>query len=329
MPKKRVLLLLALSLSVLAPVGTVACSSSSSTEVRKLISAAEGGEISDAKGEVTLKIPAGALAKDTEISLVVRGPEAGSQSSVYDFGPEGTKFSKPATIAIKLASAPPQDKKAVVAVYDGSQWKPLTGGGSDGTSVTGNVEHFSKFAIIFVDGKVVASACEDVVKNFTACGGNPQGMWKFRDLCAALPIGSGQNPFTQLCPDAKFEAEVKIDGVMTISATDISHNGLKTTSTSIVRMPPSCYGAIQASTCADVGTRLQAGTCAEESGVCVCRKSQTSDTPAETKPYTIDGNTIKSGSSTQEFCVKGSTLELSNINSQTNMRESVIVLEKQ
>jgi hypothetical protein len=335
MRSKLEFLLVTLSLSILAPVGASACSSSnpstpsSGTEVRKLIRAAEGGEVTDPKGEVALKIPAGALAQDTEIRLVVREPEAGSQSNVYDFGPDGTTFTRPASIAVKLAGAPPQDKKAVVAVYDGSKWTPLAGGGSDGATVTGNVEHFSKFAIVFVDGKVVASACADVVKNFTACGGNPQGTWKYRDVCADVTVGSGQNPFAQMCPDAKLEAEVTIDGTLTISATEISHGVLKTTSTSIMRIPPSCYGAFQASTCADVGTRLKLGSCAEESGTCVCKQTQTSDDPAATKPYTLEGNTIKSGDSANEYCVKGATLEIAETDAKTNKRQAVVVLEKQ
>jgi hypothetical protein len=300
--------------------------------VRKMISASAGGTVSDASGTVTLEIPAGALAQDTEITLAVLEPESGAQSKVYDFGPAGTQFLKPASLSIKFNGSVPTDKKAVVAWLDGSTWKPLNNVTAGDGAIKGDVEHFTKFAIVFVDGKVVANACADVVKNFSACGGDPKGTWKYRDVCMTVPMGSGSNPFLQQCPDAKFEGEVTMDGTVTITETEVQESATKMTMVSVSRIPSSCYQFLQASSCAEVRQRLAGASSTEENGVCVVKSApQTQQEAAETKTYTLEGNTIKTSGSAKgaAYCVKGTSMELEAVDRESGERRGVLVLEKQ
>ena len=69
-----------------------------------LVPAAEGGSVTSADGVLTLSVPAGAIAKDTEISIRVvpraEWPaeivETGPISAVYDLQPDGLEFDPPA-----------------------------------------------------------------------------------------------------------------------------------------------------------------------------------------------------------------------------------------
>jgi hypothetical protein len=73
-----------------------------------------GGGILALPGGAALEIPAGALAKDTTISIARSSAQApgGALSSVYDFGPEGTTFSKPVTVTFTVP-----DGSAAGSVY--------------------------------------------------------------------------------------------------------------------------------------------------------------------------------------------------------------------
>lgn len=74
---------------------------------------AGGGAITSVDGNVTLDVPAGALAADTEITMTM--VPAGQRSSelsdltpeavVYEFGPDGLQFSTPATVTLALPDA--------------------------------------------------------------------------------------------------------------------------------------------------------------------------------------------------------------------------------
>ena len=74
-------------------------------EKSQTVTAAEGGEIEVAGGEAKIKIPAGALEKDTEISVALYKTDGFNNknalaSNVVEFGPSGTKFKKPVIITI-------------------------------------------------------------------------------------------------------------------------------------------------------------------------------------------------------------------------------------
>jgi len=74
-------------------------------EKSQTITASEGGEIEVAGGEAKIKIPAGALDKDTEISVTLYTTDGFKNkkalaSNVVEFGPSGTKFKKPVLVTI-------------------------------------------------------------------------------------------------------------------------------------------------------------------------------------------------------------------------------------
>ena len=63
-----------------------------------------GGKVAMAGG-AALDIPAGALANDTAITIAQSSAAspAGALSPVYEFGPDGTAFSIPATVTLPVA----------------------------------------------------------------------------------------------------------------------------------------------------------------------------------------------------------------------------------
>jgi len=89
----------------------VSCGGSSSEkkevieEKTQTVSAENGGEIEVDGGAAKIKIPAGALDKDTEISVKLYktngfNNKSALASNVVEFGPSGTKFKKPVVITI-------------------------------------------------------------------------------------------------------------------------------------------------------------------------------------------------------------------------------------
>jgi hypothetical protein len=114
----------------------VSCTSSDGCEVGP-----SGATIS--MGIVTLTIPEGALA--TPVKLVIYStfmtvPDYALASTVYQFGPQGTTFAHPATVAIPLNRMVP-----VAHLF----WSNASGGFDDlggmktGNTLTGQVTHFS------------------------------------------------------------------------------------------------------------------------------------------------------------------------------------------
>ncbi len=74
-------------------------------EKSQTITASEGGEIEVAGGDAKIQIPAGALSKDTEISVKLYKTNGFNNkkalaSNVVEFGPSGIKFEKPVIITI-------------------------------------------------------------------------------------------------------------------------------------------------------------------------------------------------------------------------------------
>lgn len=109
--------------------------------------------------EIALLIPRGALKKETKLTVKELGSwEKPCQyairpaSPVYEFGPDGLAFVKPATIAITLALTEDTDLTDLVpAWYDeeSSQWIPLAAVIDLETGqVIFRVDHFTDFAII-------------------------------------------------------------------------------------------------------------------------------------------------------------------------------------
>jgi len=115
------------------------------------IVAALGGTV--IAGDATLVIPAGALRQDTTISVSISGPNPSLPQSatlggkVYDFGPNGTTFSTPATLTLPLVGTPAANERAVISYFDpvSQQWVDLPSTVTNG-SISAPLTHFTEFA---------------------------------------------------------------------------------------------------------------------------------------------------------------------------------------
>lgn len=303
-------------------------SQSGTTTVR--VTAAQGGTVTDPAGKVSLAIPPGALEKDTDITLKVAAAESGSAGEVFDFGPDGLKFLKPAVISVTAAGVTPPEGKAIsVAYLEGTTWKPIAGSAVTSGVATANVEHFTKFSIVLVDGKAVLTPpadCEQAASTFVACGGDPTGTWKFANFCVD-PKTLGSDPFKGTCPQAAATAEVTWDSTVTItgtasSGTQVVSSGTQTLSYEFT-FPLSCAtsasdGGITA--CNQAFTKPGDPTCTDTGGGnCTCSKSSSNPQAASTRNYTTSGNLYTStdptnnSTSTGEYCVKGNLLYFKEI----------------
>jgi hypothetical protein len=119
---------------------------------------AAGGTVSAAQGAVALAIPAGAL--PATIQLSVAPAEAGGGEQVmsgasYNFGPEGTQFAQPVTLALtydpaKLPAGLPASAIRVGYFVDG-EWEPvLEGAETDAATkkVSVQIRHFSTYGVM-------------------------------------------------------------------------------------------------------------------------------------------------------------------------------------
>ena len=132
------------------------------------ITAAAGGKVSDPAGKVTLSIPAGALAADTDITVAVIAPSGGSASDVFELGPDGLQFAKPVAIEIKGDKGlAPEGKTLALAVFEGGAFKPLADSAFDGTKATATITHFSRYALVIVDGQAIPTLQAKVFKKGT------------------------------------------------------------------------------------------------------------------------------------------------------------------
>jgi hypothetical protein len=119
------------------------------------IKAAEGGTIA-AEG-LMVKIPAGALAADTDLTLAISDgaglPGAANLAGkVYDLGPTGTTFLKPVTLTFDFDTtkvvAP---KLAMVAFLQAGAWVTLADSLIVGGKATATTTHFTPFGVVITD----------------------------------------------------------------------------------------------------------------------------------------------------------------------------------
>jgi len=137
-------------------------------DLEKKVTASTGAIIVDNKEEIALIIPAGALKKDEvisvkETSLPSTEKIAGNRglsavpagykalSGIYEFGPDGTSFTVPVTVAIRIAISPlVKPENLVLAWYDkaGGRWAviPAVVDLQKGV-ILAKLEHFSEIAV--------------------------------------------------------------------------------------------------------------------------------------------------------------------------------------
>ena len=333
----------------------VACSSDSSSgssgtsgttsgTVTVHVTAAAGGTVSDPGGKATLAIPPGALATDTDITLNVGAAANGSAGSVLDFGPDGLQFLKPATLTVKADGVTvPTGKSVSVAIFDGSAWKPLDGSKFASGVATADVMHFTKYSIVIVDGQVLLQPpanCTETSSTFQACGGDPNGTWKFADFCID-PKSLGADPFKGGCPQFAATVDFKSDGIVTIAGNATQGTittGPSTENTTITyTFPLTCTNAVTDGGLASCAQASKSGgaTCTDTgSGNCSCTEASSKQSTGSTHGYTASGNiltnldsTTGQPTSTGEYCVKGGLLYYKEI--KDGGQGLIYVLQKQ
>lgn len=285
---------------------------------QQAIVAAEGGVLATPGDTATLTVPAGALSADTTLTVKVEAPTGAARAGVYDFGPDGTQFQVPVTLAIAFDGTVPRDKKAVLAWLDGSDWTEVPGSSLAGGKVSGAVDHFTRFTIIFIDDKAfVVGECGDLVDDFAPCGGSVLGRWSFDTVCIP-PQEVGDNPFADWCPDARVEADLDWNGTIEFDGTSATQKFDSQTWTLRYEIPVSCLQVPeQCQALADE----EGTTCAISGALCKCTTVQTEQGgEPSVRPYSVQGNDLVVGDDDPTpYCVQGDTLivEVADVNEET------------
>lgn len=327
---KRYFLLGVLVLSSLGTSVVVACSSdetstSSSSSgssgqtgdtVTVRVSAATGGSIADKDGKAKLDIPAGALEKDTDITLKLTAKSGAAVIEVADFGPDGLKFLKPATLEFKAdPSLAPSGKSLAVAMEEGGTFKALPGSTYANGVAKAPVDHFTKFSVIIIDGFVTLvepSSCQDARAQFTPCGGDPVGTWTFAEFCLDPNAIKVPDPFQGKCPGYAGTAEITQARDVTITSTTVAVSAGPSTVKFVSDFPLQCIvdatdgGVTQ---CGDYGGSTN--PCVDKGGgQCHCESTEIDDKAAEApSPYTTSGSTWTDDEGrTGKYCVSGDIL---------------------
>jgi len=154
-------------------------------DLTQKIEAAKGANIFDALGEIALSIPANALENDIAVTIKEEAAVSGTAglegsggplmpdsyrllSPVYNFGPDGTTFTTPATLILKVTLTPlSRPENLVLAWYDkaGGRWVAIPAVFDAAKQmVIARINHFSVFAVMYREEKksfndVSASSC--------------------------------------------------------------------------------------------------------------------------------------------------------------------------
>ena len=254
-------------------------------------------------------IPAGALAADADITLGVGAASNGAKSSVYTFGPDGLKLTKPATLSIKTAGlTPAADQVLTLAVLDGTTWTPLEGSMVVGDAVSAPITHFSQYAIVFSDNSAFTALCAANNAAFTACGGDPTGAWKLTEVCP----GPGAS-LIQACTD-----ESSVTGKF--KWTSAAEDGLVYTFSGGNTWQISSFDfdfafSVESSCVAcSIFDGSNGANCTVSGTICDCTYKATN--PGGSTKYTVSGTTLVDSTSmhASEFCVKPTELLIRDSN---------------
>jgi len=310
------------------------------------ITAADGGTVATADNSASIDIPADALDEDTEITIEAKSTsgmpnEENLGSAAYEFGPDGTQFNSPVTIALAFDGEVPDDMEAILAVLEDGVWVGVEGSSLSGGKVSGDVTHFSTYVILFIDGEMVLTTAECAGFEFEACGGDVVGTWKIKDVCIEMVIG--ENPFEGIteCESIVYEYLVDWQGTFIINADgSMEMNDYGYTVSMNVEVTDACFDAAwpnntPAENCAGIADNDTIGDCTHANGVCTCTGGEETMTFVEemTGTWSASGTTLTTessqsdGPSSAEYCVKDGILA-----AETDMGEDntgYILMEKQ
>lgn len=285
------------------------------------ITAADGGDVE--LGKAKLSIPGDALADDTTVTVESAKPssslpDASSLSGlVYDFGPNGTEFTKPVALTLPLAAKPGSGKEAVIAYLDEetNAWEDLaTTVGADG--VNAEIMHFSKY-VVRIRNTGNPDGGGEVECTFTPCGGDPTGVWQVATACIT-GTGDSESPFGDKCPEGTADVDVNVDGTLTIADGRYTWN-LMLKGDIALHIPASCVDSLSdgnATACTDFegddGERSCTGSLAAG---CTCTQPGEVETQISTGTLEVSGNEFvgtedgEEPGNPSEFCVKGNSLK--------------------
>jgi hypothetical protein len=340
---------------MLALGGTFACSSSGDDDgagnqlaaeqpgsASAEISAADGGEVK--LGAAALAIPGGALDADTTVTVASTKPssdlpEASSvQGLVYDFGPTGTTFNTPVALTLPLPSAPGSGKEAVISYLDEAtnSWSDLTTSVAGG-SVSAEIEHFSKY-VVRVRVVNVDTSGGDVDCSFTACGGDPSGVWHVADAC--LNVDGGDGPFGDKCPDGTVDADITASGTLTIADGRYTWD-LTLSGNALLEVPADCVGPLSgnaATSCSDFDDSDAGLTCTGSiTTSCSCNKPLDPKTENSSGTLEVKGSQAigtpdddPTSANASDFCVQGNTLKIMqhDVNDDGSTQDTLLVFTR-
>lgn len=110
----------------------------------KRIVASQGGFV-ELNG-FRVDIPAGALPRDTTVTIDLPTDAVLAKRVLAEFGPHGVQFNQPVTLTFPLAGVSLGGSPVEVAWWNGSQWVGLGGSvNALGTRLTGTTPHFSTY----------------------------------------------------------------------------------------------------------------------------------------------------------------------------------------
>ncbi len=131
-------------LTVLLAGGFAACTQDTVLIEKTTVSIGpDGGKVKSADGRAELTIDADALAETRELWVLVRRDvqRNGLKSAMYEFGPSGTTFAKPAMLKVDVNT----DAELVLAYADPARPIPLHDTAQGQRVVQGRLEHFSMY----------------------------------------------------------------------------------------------------------------------------------------------------------------------------------------
>jgi hypothetical protein len=137
----------------------------------------QGGTLSLDGGDVAVVVPRGAVTGDVVITAdpVPADPDNGILT-VYDFGPDGSRFAQPLTITLPYdpARLPAGASPALFWKDDAGRWQPLDNPRFDAAvrTVTGEIDHFTDIGVL--------------VGNATVCPGDPSAFQDFASAYASV-----------------------------------------------------------------------------------------------------------------------------------------------
>jgi hypothetical protein len=283
--------------------------------ISKAIKASEGGSVA-LGAKAAVNIPAGALPADVDVS-VKEFPKAGQPdaanlgSNVFDFGPDGTKFSKPVTLTLEFKGTVPEGKKATIAFLENGKWEVLADSKVSDGKVVASTNHFTPFVVFFNgSGEQTGGQCGE---GFTACGGDLAGTWTYAAACLTLAPETA-DPI-EGCPEASFGAEIDVDGTVTFNGDGTAAIDQTVSITTSLRYPKACLTAqgLPAGTpCTQLFEEDKPGkTVTEAADACFVNEQQEPKLNKKSGTWSATGNdfTVQfegdDAPSTGTYCVKG------------------------